>query len=333
MNENAFYETMIAMGRKNAEGGSWDREANNQAFEVMDANSDHVVNKFEFIVFYRDFLPTQSVKDFDGMISRMETHAKEILDKIIAKREESERRKSKFTAIFQAWDGDSGGTLDSEEMYLIGFAMHDGKWNRKKTKNLIKMMDKDGDGGVSLEEFLAFYDTVIYDMSSEQFERGLGMFNKVTEFAAMAAERQKALDAEKVQDDQARAKVKECEEALAACSEEDKAAAQAALDEAKASLEQDLKETAKAKKADDDADRALAAMTKAAEKLDAVEEILAHEDKEFALQEAKRRRAEQTEVGDLDQLSLSQLDAAIAGLEQELGVGAQLQPDGEQADM
>lgn len=287
MDKDELYDALQhMMTEEQKKKNPWTRERNHEAFEMMDTDQDRSINQTEFVVYYREyFKPEETLEEFTDMMKALESKKEAILKEMQQKQATRDRRASKLTAVFSAWDMNQSGSLDREEIALIGWVMHDGKWTDRQTNALMKRCDLNGDGEVACDEFLDFYKGTLYDqagqMDEAQFERGLSMFRKVSEMASKAERTQETLDQEREEDQAAEAAVKRAEAKLSAAeSEDDKASAALELEVAQERLEKEKAETAAAFKQDEMADKAEAAIAAAAQRLSALEEAMKAGDKE-----------------------------------------------------
>jgi len=265
---------------------------------LMDQDGDDAVDKTEFVIYIRDYLFADAEK-FDATMEKMMAHAQEFKTQFHAKQLQAQTRIAKFTAIFDAWDMDEQGTLDMDEIQMIAFAMHSkGEWNNKRTKYVMRQMDKDGDGQVNLKEFLEFYKVPIFDLPEDRFQIGLDMFSKVTQFSKMANASKAKVEAEQEEDEAAKAAVEKAKEAVASATDDDsRAVAELQLDQANLRLSQDLMETENAKSKQELVDKVAAAAEHAAQNIADLQSILEEKDTSLAMQEAQTKLEEAKEGG------------------------------------
>merc|ERR1711892_131960 len=69
----------------------------------------------------------------------------------------SPERVGRITALFRAFDYDSGGSIDAVEFGFIGQQMDPKGWTDSKSDSIIKSLDKNDDGQVSSSEFVEFF--------------------------------------------------------------------------------------------------------------------------------------------------------------------------------
>ena len=68
--------------------------------------------------------------------------------------------------VYQAFDLNGNGTLDKEELQALGTARRtaghkQGAWSPEKNASLLRKMDTDSDGMVSVQEFVAHFDAAL----------------------------------------------------------------------------------------------------------------------------------------------------------------------------
>jgi len=303
MDENALLEVGAVLGltyeraeEKHADGKlkqlPWDRHATKLAMDVMDTDHDGYVTEREFCVYYQSLIEAKSADQFDKYMAKFHDAAAQVKDQILKGKARLAHRTGTLAAIFKAWDMDMSGHLDKEELRVVGFVMHNGNWTEAQNQELMKRCDTDGDGEVTLEEFLAFYKPVLYDADDATFERGLSVFRKVTEAAKIQDVAQKKLESEQAQDEAAKAAVAAAEEALAsAADDEAKQQAQIQLDEAQRRLATDLAQTAKAEQQEQLAEKAEEMVHHAADGVDKMHHIIEIKDDAKRLQAAEENLA------------------------------------------
>jgi len=69
----------------------------------------------------------------------------------------SPERVGRITALFRAFDYDSGGSIDAVEFGFIGQQMDPKGWTDSKSDSIIKSLDKNDDGQISSSEFVEFF--------------------------------------------------------------------------------------------------------------------------------------------------------------------------------
>jgi large subunit ribosomal protein L7e len=80
-------------------------------------------------------------------------------------------RKRAITALFRAFDYDSSACIDAQEFFCIGQAFRGADvWDEELNKKCIAQVDVDGNGKISVNEFVKFFELRgLADRSSERF--------------------------------------------------------------------------------------------------------------------------------------------------------------------
>lgn len=103
-----------------------------------------------------------------------------LFDRIVTKVEELaikySERVDQMIEVFMTIDTDNSGEISKEELLQFGKNLHrllqQGVWDEQRQEAFWRAIDTDGDGCISLWEFVDFYRPVIYDLSDAKFERG-----------------------------------------------------------------------------------------------------------------------------------------------------------------
>ena len=93
-------------------------------------------------------------------------------------------RREKIGRLFDMFDLDDSGWVESNELLALGKVYHcghrSGKWTEEKNAKLVKKMDSNGDGVVCKEEFAAYFEVALPQDAAE-FDELLERFMSVAQ--------------------------------------------------------------------------------------------------------------------------------------------------------
>jgi len=115
-------------------------------FKEMDVNGDGEVDVDEFIAFFQAKIEELGSTAVDTLLQKIMAGAKDFRERPPVPNLLSEQQKALARALFKAIDLDEGGLIEQEEMLDLCI---DDQFDFSE-------MDVDGDGGVDVDEFLAF---------------------------------------------------------------------------------------------------------------------------------------------------------------------------------
>merc|ERR1711959_145071 len=154
----------------------------------------------EFVAYFAGQLEKLSDEEFSAHIRRVQDAAADVKAEYMKKLDRREYRKAKLTAVFEVGDKDGDGTLSPEEAAVIGFVVNGGNWNEETTKHFMATVDKDENGRIELDEFLQYYELLIYGATDEQFARAEKVFEAVSEMGAIEKKLEKEVQREEAED-------------------------------------------------------------------------------------------------------------------------------------
>eukprot|EP00656_Telonema_subtile_P008957 TRINITY_DN14187_c0_g1_i1.p1 TRINITY_DN14187_c0_g1~~TRINITY_DN14187_c0_g1_i1.p1 ORF type:complete len:329 (+),score=100.06 TRINITY_DN14187_c0_g1_i1:81-1067(+) len=156
----------------------WTPDQNRAMMNQVDSNSDGRLTRHELFAYYKKNLSKVSDGVFEDGINHL-------LGSSLQARRLTNYQLGRVKQIFEAFDTDDDGVIDEGEFWVISHRMapkiHDKEWTREDSRLAMVQFDTDGDGYITLHEFLEFFRQQLGDVSHELFEKALTMFNDVLE--------------------------------------------------------------------------------------------------------------------------------------------------------
>jgi len=154
----------------------WTEDQNRAMMHQVDANCDGRITRTELFAYYKRNMGRMSDSQFqegvDGLLN-VGSQAKRL----------SNYQLARVRQIFEAFDRDDDGVIDEDEFWTISQRMapklHDKEWTREDSRLAMAQFDTDGDGCVTMHEFLEFFRGQLGGVTHEVFEKALLMFKDV----------------------------------------------------------------------------------------------------------------------------------------------------------
>ena len=113
---------------------------------------------------------------------------------------EKRTREEKLRTSFEAMDRDDSGSLDFDEMLFVCRKINPGR-GLEETKSQVEWLDKDGDGQVDAEEYVAAMTQLMEEIDDETFDEGVKKVLTAVTFAYATREEKLKMVFDRVDDD------------------------------------------------------------------------------------------------------------------------------------
>lgn len=159
----------------------WTSDQNRAMMHQVDSNSDGRLTRNELFSYYKKNLGKVSDAQFEEGVNTL-------LNAGLQARRLTNYQLSRVKQIFEAFDTDDDGVIDEGEFWAISHRMapkielgHNKEWSREDSRMAMVQFDTDGDGYITVHEFLEFFRQQLGGVSHELFEKALTMFKDVLE--------------------------------------------------------------------------------------------------------------------------------------------------------